>query len=492
MFIFIGTSLWFAPNAVVSLVPSFGTSETGALGSSVQIGFILGTMFLSLTALPDNYSAVNLFCIMGLLGSALNAMCLITINFAVWFFLRLLIGFCLSGIYPIGMKIASQWYFKKGLGLRLGALVGALTLGTAFPWLLNAAFLGTGTEEEEKEATVRWILIVVSIISASGAVLMPLFGAPPAIPLESKHFYDAEIPLVKVVEEGRGVKASPSEPIEVDGHNTTATSSKDQELPEFALTDAPKPEKADDTAGIAKSNGHKVENTVVDRVEEKAVDVNKEKKSKFSSGAIFRIWSDRGFRAACLGYFGHMWELYTFWTFVPELIASYAAAQNPEEGGLGVSEELLSFITIAIGAVGCVVFGYISLYYGSAIAGGSALIISGCCCVIVPFYKEFSRPVFVFYLMVWGFTVVADSAQFSALVAKRAPKEFLGTGLALSTCVGFTLTVISLQTVTQLVRVTDVGIALLSLLPGPVIGLYFTVAYDLRHCDSRGSKETHK
>jgi MFS family permease len=134
------TSLWFASNAVMSdLVNNFGLtpSAVGQLTAAVQFGFILGTLVFAVLAIADRFSPSKVFLISALLGAAFNIGILWEANtLATILSLRFLTGFFLAGIYPVGMKIAAD-YFEKGLGKSLGFLVGALVLGTAFPHLLK-------------------------------------------------------------------------------------------------------------------------------------------------------------------------------------------------------------------------------------------------------------------------------------------------------------------------------------------------------------------
>lgn len=166
---FAGTSLWFAPNAVISLL-GFVQKEAAALVSCVQAGFILGTLTLTYFAVADRISPPFLFCIMTLIGAALNAVCIFSTNFALWVVVRTLVGFSLAGVYPVGMKIAAVEY-PSGIGARLGVLVGALTLGTAFPWLVR----GVG---DSAGLPYQTTIGAVSILAAAGAVNMALVMIP--------------------------------------------------------------------------------------------------------------------------------------------------------------------------------------------------------------------------------------------------------------------------------------------------------------------------
>jgi len=134
------TSLWFASNAVMSdLVINFGLTESaiGHLTSAVQFGFILGTLVFAVLAIADRFSPSKVFLISALLGAVCNLGILWEGNtLTTMLSIRFLTGFFLAGIYPVGMKIAAD-YFDKGLGKSLGFLVGALVIGTAFPHLLK-------------------------------------------------------------------------------------------------------------------------------------------------------------------------------------------------------------------------------------------------------------------------------------------------------------------------------------------------------------------
>ena len=133
------TSLWFASNGVIAdLIVAFQLNESflGSLTSAVQLGFIVGTFVFALLSIADRYSPSKVFLFSALLGSLFNLSLIWEgNNLSTILLLRFLTGFFLAGIYPVGMKIASD-YFDKGLGRSLGFLVGALVLGTAFPHLV--------------------------------------------------------------------------------------------------------------------------------------------------------------------------------------------------------------------------------------------------------------------------------------------------------------------------------------------------------------------
>ena len=363
------TSLWFASNAVMQgIVEDFGLEPTalGHLTSAVQLGFIAGTLCFAILSISDRFSPSRVFLCSALMGAGFNlGIVLEGHGLGSLLGLRFLTGFFLAGIYPVGMKIASD-YYKKGLGPSLGLLVGALVLGTAFPHMLQATGAGYSW---------RSILWLTSMLAVAGGVLL-----------------------------GVGVPDGP--------YRKKAAG-------------------ADFKAFVG----------------------------------LFRI---PGFRSAALGYFGHMWELYAFWAFVPVIVADYMIALKLTKDAVS----LWSFAVIGIGSLSCMGSGYASVRFGARRIARISLWISGMCCLGLPFvFREAPPSLFLIFMLVWGFFVVADSPMFSTLVAQHAPPEFRGTGLTIVNCVGFALTVLSLQLLTWLLD-SGMGIeALVLLVFGPVLGL---------------------
>ncbi len=364
------TSLWFAGNAILpQLIGKYhwGASSLGNLTSAVQFGFILGTLLFAFLSLADRFSPSKLFFISATFGAIFNLMGLYFADkFGLLLSLRFLVGFSLAGIYPVGMKIAAD-YYQKGLGKSLGYLVGALVVGTALPYLIKS-MLGN-------ELPWAWVLITTSALAFLGGLAMVVF-----------------------------------------------------------VNDGPH---------------HKRMQT-------------------FDLKIIFKIFKNKPLKAAAYGYFGHMWELYTFWAFVPFLLTFYASLHHITI----LKTSFYSFIVIGIGGLACVMAGYTSQYFGNKNTAAIALFLSGLCCLLSPlFFIWASFPVFIAFLIFWGFNVVADSPLFSTLVAQYAEPSSKGTSLTLVNAIGFSITIVSIQFISFL-QTHILPIYLFMILAiGPLFGL---------------------
>jgi MFS family permease len=367
------TSLWFAGNGVMQdLLTTFNLDPAalGHLTSAVQFGFITGTLAFAFFTIADRFSPSKVFFYSALFGALFNLGMTWEGNTAgSLLLLRFLTGFSLAGIYPVGMKIASD-YYRKGLGTSLGFLVGALVVGTAFPHLLRAL---TGNE------ALPWklVLFITSALAALGGIIILLLvpDGPYRRPMLIKNF------------------------------------------------------------------------------------------SAFVS--VFKL---KDFRAAALGYFGHMWELYAFWAFVPFILAMYEQLHP----NLSLDISLMSFIIIGSGGIACVAGGFISRTFGSKRTAATALFLSGLCCLLSPlFLLQGSAEVLLSFLIFWGLVVVADSPLFSTLVAQNAPEQARGTALTIVNSIGFAITIFSIQLLNFLSLQIPHYYLFLFLVPGPVLGLYF-------------------
>ena len=274
---FAGTSLWFAPNAVVSQIDGFGDTQVATLVSCVQIGFIVGTLLSTYFAITDRVIPSILFVAMTLVGAILNFICVFSENFVIWAILRLFVGICLASVYPVGMKIAAMEY-PNGLGARLGILVGALTLGTAFPWLVKGVGSSGGTtnddgtdETEQKQLPVATTLASVSILAAAGAACMAIVMIPRQ--RRRKETSSETIPATKA-------------------QHVVSTNDDDEEVAEVAEQSI-------------FDNQREKSNVAAEEQNDAAV-VSTEQQQLTGIDAFKALTSDSRFRASALGYFGHM------------------------------------------------------------------------------------------------------------------------------------------------------------------------------------------
>ena len=189
--------------------------------------------------------------------------------------------------------------------------------------------------------------------------------------------------------------------------------------------------------------------------------------ARFDPHALMVIFRSKLFRCSSFGYFGHMWELYAFWAFVPVVLSTHSAAM-----GEALNVPLWAFCVIGVGAIGCAGGGLLSLKLGSAPVAFAQLSTSGLCCVFSPLFFDAPTPLFLGFMLIWGITVVGDSPQFSALNAQNAPKELVGSALTISNCIGFTITIFSIQVLTHLSASVGAKYLYLPLAIGPVLGLF--------------------
>jgi MFS family permease len=380
---FFCTSLWFAGNSIISDIARDHNLDQHFLAhitSAIQFGFIAGTLVFAVFSVSDKLSPSVVFCVSSILAGLFNlGITIDKIDSNEILLFRFLTGFFLAGIYPVGMKIAAD-YYQSGLGKSLGFLVGALVIGTAFPHLLKN-FVA--------EFPWKYVLYSTTILSFIGGLCV-LFLVPD---------------------------------------------------------------------GPFRKSGQTIKLT-----------------------AFLKGFKNLQFRSVSFGYFGHMWELYTFWAFVPVMLATY---NNYYGGNLNVS--LLSFFIIASGGLACVVSGIFSQYFGAKKIAAIALSISCLCCIVSPlFLFSGSAVLFIIFLFIWAFAVIADSPLFSTLVAQNAPEESRGTSLTIVNCIGFSITIISIQFINLLSDKVNAQYIYMFLAIGPILGLIALISNKpraLKHVD---------
>ena len=190
--------------------------------------------------------------------------------------------------------------------------------------------------------------------------------------------------------------------------------------------------------------------------------------ARFDPRVATRCLVQPGVRLANLGYLGHNWELYAMWTWVPVFLVQVLEARSGSES----MASLIAFFVIAVGGVGCVAAGLLADRVGRTTVTSAAMIVSGSMALLAAVLVDAPLWLLIPVLLIWGFTVIADSAQFSAAITEMSPGEYLGTVLTMQTAVGFLFTLLTIQLVPLLVESHGwtSGFAVLAL--GPAFGVW--------------------
>ena len=186
--------------------------------------------------------------------------------------------------------------------------------------------------------------------------------------------------------------------------------------------------------------------------------------ARITPRALSLIWTDRKLRASVFGYFGHMWELYAFIVLAPLIVATRLTS--------GAAISAAAFWAIAAGFVGCVGGGLAARRFGSARIAQVQLATSCVCCLVAPLLLAAPLPLFFAWLLLWGATVAGDSPQFSTLTAQNAPPQVVGSVLTFSNCIGFAISVVSIQLFVTAAQRWPLALVLPWLAVGPLIGLW--------------------
>lgn len=353
-------SVWFAGTVAVPGLIRDGLVAPGRaawLTAAVQLGFVVGTLVSAALSLADRLDGRRLFCACALVAAAATlAQTIVAPSGAAALALRFVAGATMAGVYPVGMKLAASWA-KGDLGLLIGIVVGALTLGSALPHLLPSLV-----------GSVDWRVAYggAGVLACLGALLVlgfrpgPLMGSRPP----------------------------------------------------------------------------------------------------FHPAQMLEAWRNRGLRLANLGYLGHMWELYAMWAWIGLFLAGVLGRPQVGPWVFGI---------MAAGAAGCVLAGFAADRWNRARVAALCMVVSGGCALVIGAAAAWPALAMAIAFL-WGFSVVADSAQFSACIVSLSPPDYVGTMLTVQTSMGFLLTAAVIGVLPYLMTATGPGAAFALLGVGPLLG----------------------
>lgn len=192
---------------------------------------------------------------------------------------------------------------------------------------------------------------------------------------------------------------------------------------------------------------------------------------RFAWSLVAQVWRERATRLAIGGYLGHMWELYACWTLVALFFQDYFGARGASSAGAAARSGVVAFAVIAAGGLGSVVAGHWADRIGRERVTIWAMVVSGACSLAVGWLLPAPAPLVIGLALLWGFAVVADSAQFSAVVTEVTRADSVGTALTLQTSLGFLLTALSIWLATELSARCGWGVAFGMLAAGPAFGI---------------------
>ena len=192
----------------------------------------------------------------------------------------------------------------------------------------------------------------------------------------------------------------------------------------------------------------------------------------FSFTAAPRILRDRAVALANLGYLGHMWELYAMWTWMAAFVAASEQARRGPQADVAGLAALVTFAVVGSGAIGCCLGGKYGDRWGRSIVTSVAMAVSGSCAMLVGLLFGAPLPLLLPLLLLWGITVVADSAQFSAAVSELAPRDYIGTALTLQTSLGFLLTCATIYLLPMVASAIGWRWSMSVLAIGPIFGIW--------------------